>query len=136
MKNMKRKTTRKKRVPNEPSKAGPIISEEFIQGVRNSLKEIENLHLEKRELVFSNAMRMMLTYRCMAEFTMDYCPSALLERILRDTENVANKIGASMNPDMEGVNKCLTKKHEECSGSYVKLVGGGTITCRCHPSRT
>jgi hypothetical protein len=53
--------------------------------------------------VFSNAMRMMLTCRCMAVFTMEYASEEMLVRTLRDTESIANRIGASMNPDSQDV---------------------------------
>jgi len=124
-------SNRAKRSSTGPTHKPRIISEDFVQGVRHALNEIEKLHLEEREHVFANSMRMMITYRCMAEFTMEYAPKECLGRILRDTERVANRIGASIHPDKVESTSCLAERHEECSGSYIKLVGGGKIICRC-----
>jgi hypothetical protein len=133
---LKRKSARRKAAKKKPPKPLKIIPEEDVQFARRTIMGTEALSLDKPDKVFSNNQRRFVTYRWMVEFTFHHAPPDLLAKILYDTERVANRIGVSLGPDREEVARCLTEKHEECSGLYIKLVGGGTITCKCRCHHT
>lgn len=51
--------------------------------------------------------------------------------ILLETEEVCNRLGITSIKKGPVIEKCLTKKHEECEGRYENILSNQVIECHC-----
>lgn len=108
-----------------------IFPDEWIQRMRQCLADMEANDIDKPNKAFSKMGKMFLAYRCLATIAIEYAPPKLLSKMVVDAERICNRMGSSLIRDGDEVTMCLTKRHDECTGSYVNPIISRTIICKC-----
>lgn len=91
----------------------------------------------ERNLV--SLFELMVAYKCLSDIALAYAPRELYGRIVVDAEKVCNEIGTSIIRVGDEVSECLTRRHEDCKGSYTNSHPNVKRTiickCQCHAAR-
>lgn len=128
---MTKKFTTKKETIQKVKTLEEIFSEQWLSGVKDGFEQLEKLDLDKPDKTFLKGFKMMFFFRAVTYLTLEYMPKEQLTGIFHDTETVCNRVGTSLIEDGMTVNKCVTRTHKECAGSYVNKVVNRTIICKC-----
>lgn len=108
-----------------------LFPEEWTDVVRNGLKSIEESQLDKPHKSFSNMCKLAAAWKILGHLALEYADAELRSRIVEDAETICSKVGSSLIEEGATVGVCLTKRHEKCTGSYVNVKVGRSITCLC-----
>jgi len=127
---MKSKSRKKKsRIEKDLEKLFP---EQWRENIRKTLTETKSGD-ERLGTKMLDLFETTVTYRVLADIALEYAPRNLFGRIVVDAEKVCNDMGTSLIRDGDTVSTCMTKRHEDCTGSYVNTHPKvkRTLVCKC-----
>lgn len=101
-----------------------------IEEIKASFRRMEKLELDNPDHVLSSYMRIAWAYHCLAMTGIAYSTPKQYKKIMSEAERLCNLFGTSLEK-RESIERCLTKKHQDCLGDYVSTHAVKIVVCKC-----
>lgn len=124
-----------KNTVRRPRELRELFPEQWRLKVRQILDEMKTSE-DGLSKSMGNTFELAIVYKFLSDIALEYAPSNLFGRIVVDAEKICNDVGTSLVRDGDNVDRCLTKKHADCAGSYLNSHPNVKriiiCNCKCH----